>query len=451
MIFLYLLILLAVVELITLIHEMGHFLVAKKNGVRVAEFSIGFGPAMFQIKRGTTAYSFRWLPFGGYVSVLSDDVVKELEKIREQNISPMQEKMIEKKTGGIKLNEDFSKQKTIDEIKTSRKVFFATAGVLFNFISIFVILLIGYAYIGKGFSTDQIFLKFYNENTDSVDNFYLFNSITQNNNDDFGGNDLGEISGYEDMSNFLRNPEDEEYNVNYYKVEENGSITPIEPGESGFAVLQIDVDIYNYDKDEFIETNNPLIDSNYVYFITFNESLSFHIGNYFVNGKNEDNGYLVLPYSFNEQGRATEFAVADFNNDYDYYIEYEQTTTLTGWPLLKYAFIDTFKAFWLSIVWLISFITLGFVNLGFHPTTNNLSQMAVFPALVMFFFKMTIIFSALMIIFNMLPIPPLDGWRTFEYGYEGTKKKKISKKTTSYAMWTGWGLILLLFILGIII
>ena len=48
------------------VHELGHFLAAKLFGVRVNEFSIGMGPAVWQRKKGETAYSLRLLPIGGF-------------------------------------------------------------------------------------------------------------------------------------------------------------------------------------------------------------------------------------------------------------------------------------------------------------------------------------------------------------------------------------------------
>ena len=49
------------------IHELGHFVVAKRAGIMVQEFSIGFGPRLFSRIRGETRYSLRLLPLGGYV------------------------------------------------------------------------------------------------------------------------------------------------------------------------------------------------------------------------------------------------------------------------------------------------------------------------------------------------------------------------------------------------
>lgn len=59
--------------LLIAVHELGHFLTAKLSGVRVNEFAIGMGPALFQRQRGDTVYSFRALPIGGYCAMEGED------------------------------------------------------------------------------------------------------------------------------------------------------------------------------------------------------------------------------------------------------------------------------------------------------------------------------------------------------------------------------------------
>ena len=51
------------------IHELGHFLAAKRVGIKVNTFSIGFGPKIVGFQRGETEYKISWLPFGGYVQM----------------------------------------------------------------------------------------------------------------------------------------------------------------------------------------------------------------------------------------------------------------------------------------------------------------------------------------------------------------------------------------------
>ncbi len=59
--------------LLIFIHELGHFLMAKKVGVTVHEFAIGMGPKIFQKQGKETLYSVRLLPIGGYVKLEGED------------------------------------------------------------------------------------------------------------------------------------------------------------------------------------------------------------------------------------------------------------------------------------------------------------------------------------------------------------------------------------------
>ncbi len=58
-------------------HEFGHFIVAKKSGIRVDEFSFGFPPKLFGKKVGETTYNFNLLPFGGYVKIFGENPDEE--------------------------------------------------------------------------------------------------------------------------------------------------------------------------------------------------------------------------------------------------------------------------------------------------------------------------------------------------------------------------------------
>jgi regulator of sigma E protease len=55
------------------VHELGHFAVAKRVGVKVLRFSMGFGPIVFSRQRGETEYALSALPLGGYVKMLGED------------------------------------------------------------------------------------------------------------------------------------------------------------------------------------------------------------------------------------------------------------------------------------------------------------------------------------------------------------------------------------------
>jgi len=64
---------LLVFSIIVIIHELGHFLLAKKNGITVVEFSIGMGPRLLSFDKNGTKYSVKALPFGGSCMMLGED------------------------------------------------------------------------------------------------------------------------------------------------------------------------------------------------------------------------------------------------------------------------------------------------------------------------------------------------------------------------------------------
>jgi regulator of sigma E protease len=61
-----------VLGVLIFVHELGHFLAAKRVGIRVLKFQLGFNPTILSVKRGDTEYSLGALPFGGYVKMAGD-------------------------------------------------------------------------------------------------------------------------------------------------------------------------------------------------------------------------------------------------------------------------------------------------------------------------------------------------------------------------------------------
>lgn len=73
MILITILIFLVILGLLIFVHELGHFIIAKRAGMRVEEFGFGFPPRLYGIKRGETTYSINWIPLGGFVRILGED------------------------------------------------------------------------------------------------------------------------------------------------------------------------------------------------------------------------------------------------------------------------------------------------------------------------------------------------------------------------------------------
>jgi regulator of sigma E protease len=61
-----------VLGVLVFVHELGHFLAAKRVGIRVLKFQLGFNPTILSVRRGDTEYSIGALPFGGYVKMAGE-------------------------------------------------------------------------------------------------------------------------------------------------------------------------------------------------------------------------------------------------------------------------------------------------------------------------------------------------------------------------------------------
>lgn len=68
---------LAVLFVLVLVHEWGHYIVAKMTGMRVDEFAIGFPPRLLGVRRGETEYTLNALPLGGFVRIFGESLVHE--------------------------------------------------------------------------------------------------------------------------------------------------------------------------------------------------------------------------------------------------------------------------------------------------------------------------------------------------------------------------------------
>jgi len=72
------LIFLLVLSILILVHELGHFLVARRAGIKVEEFGFGIPPRLIGKKIGETIYSINWLPFGGFVRLHGEQGEEEI-------------------------------------------------------------------------------------------------------------------------------------------------------------------------------------------------------------------------------------------------------------------------------------------------------------------------------------------------------------------------------------
>ena len=127
-----------VLSVIIIVHEFGHFIVAKANGVTVLEFALGFGPKLVSFKKGETEYSIKILPFGGSCMMLGDEFVEDLPQAKddEQEGKEEREKELESK---------YDADRSFSNKSVWSRIAIIAAGPLFNFLLalILAIILIG--------------------------------------------------------------------------------------------------------------------------------------------------------------------------------------------------------------------------------------------------------------------------------------------------------------------
>jgi regulator of sigma E protease len=96
-----------------IIHELGHFAMAKIFNVYVKEFSLGFGPVIFKRKKGETQYSIRALPLGGYVAMYGEETSEADQTI--------------------------PKERSLLGIKKYKRALIMSAGIILNFVLAFLL------------------------------------------------------------------------------------------------------------------------------------------------------------------------------------------------------------------------------------------------------------------------------------------------------------------------
>ncbi len=124
---------LLVLAVLIFVHELGHFLFARWNKIRVDEFKIGFGPRIFSWGKGETKYGFNLIPFGGYVKIHG-------ENPDDESIS------------GADKDRSFVNKKPWQQVTV------LVAGVLFNFL--FAWLLYIWIFVAGIAATPDDFLKY---------------------------------------------------------------------------------------------------------------------------------------------------------------------------------------------------------------------------------------------------------------------------------------------------
>jgi regulator of sigma E protease len=119
-------------SILVLVHEWGHFMAARRTGVRVEEFGLGLPPRIWGKKIGETIYSLNWLPIGGFCNMLGEN--------------PDNDKKVDKK----------NKSESFEYKKPWQKMLIVLGGVIMNLLLSVVIFSIVYTVLGVPVETNRV-------------------------------------------------------------------------------------------------------------------------------------------------------------------------------------------------------------------------------------------------------------------------------------------------------
>jgi membrane-associated protease RseP (regulator of RpoE activity) len=99
-----LLLFIAILIVIVMLHELGHFVTAKRAGMKVTEYFVGFGPRLWSVRKGETEYGVKAIPAGGYVRIIgftSMEDVPEEDEPRAYRQQPFHQRIVVASAGSI--------------------------------------------------------------------------------------------------------------------------------------------------------------------------------------------------------------------------------------------------------------------------------------------------------------------------------------------------------------
>jgi len=407
-------------SILVLIHEMGHFVMAKIFKTRVEKFYLFFDPwfSLFKYKRGETEYGVGWLPLGGYVKI-SGMIDESLD--REQMKQPAQPWEFRSKTSG-------------------QRLLIMTGGVLFNFISalliyVFVLYAWGETYLPTsnvkyGIVTDSVGYAMGLRNGDkilTIDNQYVddFLKITP----DIVLNDRKTIQVDRD-GQIINIDIPREYIAQVLK--NKGQIEPRTPF-GPFIISAFGKE--SPAKDAGVLSGDELIAIDDVRFIWYDEFQKYLSDNknravlLNVLRKGENVNIPVTPTSAGMLGVASNRTFSQI---------FELRT-------IRYGFLQSFPAginkgvrtigdYLKQFRLIFSRDTKAYESLGGFITIGS-----IFPGVWdwQVFWNMTALLSIILAVMNILPIPALDGGHVMFLLWEVVTGRKPSDKFLEYAQITG--------------
>ncbi|MDO4963443.1 MAG: RIP metalloprotease RseP [bacterium] len=394
-----------------LVHELGHFIFAKKYGVYVYEFSIGMGPRLFKFNRKNdeTDYSIRLLPIGGYVQMAGESV---------------------------EVDEKIPKEKRLQAKSCFQRFMIMVAGVMMNFILALVLLfVIG---ISGNISTNNLYID-----DSSINGLNSDAKIVKVNNHF--------VNNYDKLALELTIAGKNEFNLT---VKENGKtkdilIKPISVGKSnliygkdyGFTVADLNISsskIKGLKKGDVISSIDGKTVDSYIDLLTIlsNVDKKFTLG---ILDKKEEFKEFNIQIKENKKDTLAGYS-------YGFYLKGKSEKGF--FAAIKYAFLKFFSTVE-QMVFTVIYLVTGKISLsmlsgpvGIFQVVNAYSKTGILNIL-----SLLSLICVNVGFINILPLPAFDGGHVLFIVIEKIKGSKVDPKLENTIHNIGFILLMILMVL----
>lgn len=394
------------------IHELGHFMFAKKYGVYVYEFSIGMGPRLFKFNRKNdeTDYCVRLFPIGGFVQMAGEEV---------------------------EVDENIPEEKRLQSKTAFQRFMIMVAGVMMNFILAFVLL---------------FFLGLFNDV--SINNVYVVNSTINNLNDNekIVAVDGHFVNNYDKLALEMTIASDEDFSITVKDQNGNKKDVTVNPVAIGKSNLP-------YKKDYGFEVSDLVVTKSSISGVSKGDTITgvngVNVTTYLEMIKELSNADSILTLTLkDEQGVTKESKVTVIENEddqllgysYGFYIAGQEAKGLFG--AIKYAFtkfFSTVEQMVFTVVYLITGdISLNMLSgpVGIFSVVGEAGKAGLSSVV-----SLLCLICVNVGFINFLPLPAFDGGHILFIIIEKIKGSRVNPKVENMIHNIGFILLMILMVL----
>jgi len=392
-------------SIIIIIHELGHFIVARAVGISVKEFSIFMGPKLFSKEKNGTLYSIRAIPIGGFVNLEGEE-------------------------------EDIESKTSFSSKKPYEKILVIAAGPVFNILFALIALFTLFLFTGYSTDTDTVMIK----------DMPAYEAGLQN------GDEIVSIDGKKvldplDLTILIYQNNEQAVNVEYKRNGEiyNKDIIPAKEGGInylvGFQTVGESLKVIDISKDSNGYKNGLRIDD----VVTAINNIKIETRTQLVEIMNS-NKEKDVTVTYMRDDKSYDIVITPVISEQPIYYNlgiYYDYSSINVFKALKHSVnfsLSTVRSIYYSILWLVT----GAVSLkevmgpvGIVTTLGNSVKQDNFKLIIMSLVNMMAFISLNLGLMNLLPIPALDGSKIIIYTIEGIRGKKFDVKKTAIVSFIG--------------